>query len=55
MSKFEKLLFIVRNGDKLSDEHMSAASELLQAQFAHVQGCALLCWDRNCAFHYLTR
>ena len=37
MKKSEKLLFCVRNGDKLSDEHMSTASELLRAQFEHVQ------------------
>ena len=38
VGKFEKLLCSIRSGDKLSDEHITAASDLLRAQFAHVQG-----------------
>ena len=49
VGKFEKLLFSVRSEDKLSDEHISAASELLRAQFTHVQGlCTPVLGQRLC-------
>lgn len=38
LEKFRKLISDIKNGEKLSDDHINAASQLLHSQFEDVQG-----------------
>ena len=38
LERFSKLISDIKKGEKLSDEHINAASQLLQGQFEDVQG-----------------
>ena len=38
LERFSKLISDIKKGEKLSDEHINAASQLLHGQFGGVQG-----------------
>ena len=49
LGRFNSLMSGIRSGDKLSDEHINAANELLHSQFPDVQGlCTSVLGQRFC-------
>ena len=65
ITKFEALISEVRSGQKLGDDHVNAANQLLKSQFENLQGLSIPrvylligltgCWGMQDIIRYYTQ
>ena len=50
MERYKKLIREVRNNEKLGDDHINAANQLLRSQFEELQGLSSPVMGQNLSF-----